>query len=60
MLRRFLQRFVRDDAGATAVEYGVMAALMFLAIVGALGVFGSGADGLLQATMNTLRTAIGG
>jgi pilus assembly protein Flp/PilA len=27
-------RFVKDESGATAIEYGLIAALMFLAIVG--------------------------
>lgn len=30
---RFLQRFRADDSGATAVEYGLICSLIFLAVV---------------------------
>lgn len=60
MLRRFLSRFRRDDSGATAVEYGLILALMFLVIISALHAFGDAADGLFQRTMNAIRTAMGG
>ena len=32
-----LQRFRRDEGGATAVEYGLIVAVLSLAITGALG-----------------------
>jgi len=34
-MRRFL-RIIKDEQGATAVEYGLILALIFLAMVGAL------------------------
>jgi pilus assembly protein Flp/PilA len=34
-----LSRFARDERGATVVEYGLIAALVFLAIVGAVTAF---------------------
>lgn len=34
-----LKRFLKDDSGATAVEYALLAALMSAAIIGALGAF---------------------
>lgn len=34
-------KIVRNDRGATAVEYGLIAALMTLALIGALGSTGS-------------------
>lgn len=36
MLRRFLQ----DESGATAIEYGLIASLLFLGIVSAIAAFG--------------------
>jgi len=39
-LRAFLRIF-RDIRGATAVEYGLILALIFLAVVGAIGTFSS-------------------
>ncbi|MGZ9113043.1 MAG: Flp family type IVb pilin [Brevundimonas sp.] len=60
MLRRFLSRFARDESGATAIEYGMILALMFLVILASLQAFGATADGLFQRTMNALRNAMGG
>ena len=31
------RRFVKDDSGATAIEYGLIAALVSVAIIAALG-----------------------
>ena len=36
---RLLERLCRDETGATAVEYGLILALIFLAMVGAVGSF---------------------
>lgn len=35
-----LSRFIRDEGGATAIEYGLIAALLFLAVVGAITAYG--------------------
>jgi pilus assembly protein Flp/PilA len=59
-MRVFLGRFLRDQSGATAIEYGLILSLMFLVIIGSLHAFGSAADGLFQRTMNALRGAMGG
>ncbi|MGI9377177.1 Flp family type IVb pilin [Altererythrobacter sp. FM1] len=37
----FLRWIAQDEAGATAVEYGLILSLMFLAIVGTLSSTGS-------------------
>lgn len=60
MLRRFLTRFRRDDSGATAIEYGMILALMFLVILGALNAFGASGSGVFNTAMASLRTAMGG
>jgi pilus assembly protein Flp/PilA len=39
MEMRPLFKLFRDERGATAVEYGLILALIFLAMVGAVGVF---------------------
>jgi len=46
----FLQCLVRDDAGATAIEYGLIAALISVAAVGILGTVGTN----LTATFTTI------
>jgi pilus assembly protein Flp/PilA len=35
-LARAIDRFAADERGATAIEYGLIVALLFLAIVGAV------------------------
>ncbi|WP_414642247.1 Flp family type IVb pilin [Brevundimonas sp.] len=60
MLRRFLSRFGRDESGATAIEYGLILALMFLVILGALQAFGATGSGVFNAAMDKLRAAMGG
>ncbi len=37
-MTKFMTRFVRDESGATAIEYGLIAALMAVAVIAAVGV----------------------
>lgn len=60
MLRHFLFRFSRDESGATAIEYGMILALMFLVILGALQAFGATGSGVFNGAMDKLRAAMGG
>ena len=60
MVRRFLSRFQRDESGATAIEYGMILALMFLVILGALQAFGGTGSGIFNTAMDKIRTAMGG
>jgi len=59
-LRRFITRFLRDQSGATALEYGIILALMFLVILSALTAFGGTSSGIFNSAMNAIRTAMGG
>ena len=60
MLKRFLTRFGRDESGASSIEYGMILALMFLVILGALQAFGGTGSGIFNTAMDKLRTAMGG
>ncbi|MEY4555024.1 MAG: hypothetical protein RL093_143 [Pseudomonadota bacterium] len=60
MMRRFLSRLRRDESGATAIEYGMILALMFLVILGALNAFGATGSGIFNGAMDMLRSAMGG
>ncbi len=40
-----LKRFVKDESGATAIEYGLIAALIAVAIIGALTSLGTNITG---------------
>ncbi|MBK6744221.1 MAG: Flp family type IVb pilin [Propionivibrio sp.] len=48
--------FIRDEEGATAVEYGLIAALIAVVILGAL----TGIGTRLKAVFNSILTALGG
>ena len=39
-MKTLFSRFVKDEAGATAIEYGLIAALIAVAIIGALSAVG--------------------
>jgi len=43
MIIRSMKRFVDDEAGATALEYGLIAALVVAAIVGGVTLLGTNA-----------------
>ena len=60
MIKRFLDRFQRDERGATAIEYGMILALMFLVILGALQAFGDTGTGIFNTAMDRLRASMGG
>ncbi|WP_029908914.1 Flp family type IVb pilin [Caulobacter sp. UNC358MFTsu5.1] len=39
-MRQFAIRFLKDDSGATAIEYALMATMIAVVIVGVVGVMG--------------------
>jgi pilus assembly protein Flp/PilA len=43
---KITQKFMKDESGATAIEYGLIAALIAVAIVGALTTLGTGLSGM--------------
>ena len=47
-------RFIRDDSGATAIEYGLIAALISVVIVTAVGLVGTE----LEKTFTTIKTKL--
>jgi len=49
----FLKRFYRDQAGATAIEYGLIAALIAVVIIGAVTTLGT----TLSAKFNLITNA---
>ena len=50
------RRFVKDESGATAIEYGLIAALVSVAIIAALGMVGEN----LTATFEEVSTQLSG
>lgn len=57
--RRALRRFPRDRSGATALEYGLICLLIFLAIVSAIRVYTSAAGDMYASITNAVTGAIG-
>jgi len=53
-MRTFIERFLRDDNGATAIEYGLIAALISVAIIVAVTAVGSN----LTTTFNSVASAL--
>ena len=52
----FFKNMIRDEDGATAIEYGLIAALIAVAAVTAMGALGD----QLFATFNSVTTSLGG
>ncbi|MFO1067231.1 MAG: Flp family type IVb pilin [Geminicoccaceae bacterium] len=53
---RTLRRLLADESGATAIEYGLIAALVSVAIIGILGTLGEN----LLTTFTTVADELGG
>jgi pilus assembly protein Flp/PilA len=58
-MRRFIGRFLRNQDGATAIEYGLICGLIFVAILTGLTALG-GANGALYAKLQRVVTGLGG
>jgi len=46
---QYLKRFLRDEDGVTAIEYGLIAALIAVVIIGAVESVGGGVSGVFNA-----------
>ena len=55
---KFIKKFIRDNKAATAIEYGLICALIFLAIVGSINAFANAQNGGLAVTVERLTTAM--
>jgi len=53
-MKTLFARFVKDEAGATAIEYGLIAALIAVGIIGAARLLGS----QISATFNSVTAAM--
>jgi pilus assembly protein Flp/PilA len=51
------RRVVKDDSGATAIEYGLIAALVSVAIIAALTLLGDNLNATFQAVADNLEAA---
>ncbi len=53
-MQKLVTRFLRDQSGATAIEYGLIVALIAVVIIGAVTTLGTN----LNTTLSTAATAI--
>lgn len=58
MLERALKRFAADEAGATAIEYGLIAALVALTVLTAMVALGGGTSNLFNHIANEVIPAL--
>jgi len=54
---KHVKLFCRDEDGATAIEYGLIAALVAVAAIGALTTLGTSLNNIFSSVSNTLITA---
>ena len=57
-IRTTFRRLSRDNCGATAIEYGLIAALIVVAMMGGLSALGGGAGGMWTKINNTVQTSM--
>ena len=53
-MRNYMSKFVRDESGATAIEYGLIAGLIAVVIITAVTTVGTN----LTSKFNTIATAL--
>ncbi|MCE2510622.1 MAG: Flp family type IVb pilin [Alphaproteobacteria bacterium] len=53
-----LREFLKDESGATAIEYGLIAALVSVAAIGALTAMGGSLNTMFTAVSTALNNAV--
>lgn len=56
----FIKRFVREDGGATAIEYGLIVGSIALAVIVAIEMLGINLADVFWTLANTIGGALGG
>jgi pilus assembly protein Flp/PilA len=51
---KFMNKLLRDEAGATAIEYGLIAALIAVAAIGAMSAIGTHLSATFSNVSNSL------
>ena len=54
-MRQLIRRFVRDDSGATAIEYGLIATGIAIAIIAAVNGVGKNLSGTFSTIAGSLK-----
>ncbi|MHA1598563.1 MAG: Flp family type IVb pilin [Alphaproteobacteria bacterium] len=56
-MKTMIQKFLNDDSGATAIEYGLIAALVSVAAIAALTAMGTSLKGMFESVSTALSGA---
>jgi pilus assembly protein Flp/PilA len=56
-MTKFISRFAKDESGATAIEYGLIAALIAVALITVLGLMKTSLVNTFTKVSTTLDTA---
>lgn len=59
-MTRLIRRLLEDRRGATAIEYGLIAALISIAIIGGLQAFAAEGTGVFNVAMDAVSAALTG
>lgn len=54
---KFVSRFLKDESGATAIEYGLIAALVAVVLVTAIGALGSNLSGTFNKVAGDVKSS---
>lgn len=54
-MTNFFKRFLQDESGATAIEYGLIAALVSVAMIGAATQLGTKVGSTMNLVKNSLK-----
>ncbi len=57
---KVIRTFAKDESGATAIEYGLIAALVSVAAIGALTAMGNSLSTMFNTVSSALSSASGG
>jgi pilus assembly protein Flp/PilA len=58
-MRNFIKRLLSEERGATAIEYGLIAGLIAVVIIGALTVTGTSLKSVFETVSGELETVAG-
>ena len=53
-MQNLMSRFIKDESGATAIEYGLLAALIAVALIGGATALGGSLDSKFQGSADKL------
>ncbi|PKR88113.1 Flp family type IVb pilin [Pleomorphomonas diazotrophica] len=56
-MKALVSRFLKDESGATAIEYGLIASLIAVAVITAAGTLGNNVSNTFNSIAGKLKTA---